>query len=222
VNIDDLFYAWDGGAGDTIDSITAPLYYAYSAFKLVPRSASDVVATVVSCPADKCAEDLVSGDLIVTEIMKDPAMVDDTDGEWFEVYNASGGSVNLDGFGLYDDGSDATTLTSSDVFAAGAYIVLCRDADLASNGGLPCDIEYSGFNLANGDDEVGLGSAASSVDWVGYDDATFPDTAGASMALDYRYMGAGTNDDGSYWCDGTASYGDGDLGSPGARNSACP
>src|SRR5690606_23582244 len=45
---------------------------------------------------------------------------------------------------------------------------------------------------------------------------------GASTALDPRQIDPGGNDDEANWCPGEASYGDGDLGTPGAANSECP
>jgi hypothetical protein len=175
------------------------------------------------CRADKCAADLVAGDLVITEIMKNPAAVDDTTpgGEWFELYNASGGTVDLNGLDLWDDDTDATTLSSADVFAARATIVLGNNADTSTNGGVTVDIEYSGVSLANGDDEVGLGDRTAPIDHVAYTDAAFPDTSGASLSLDPGSMDVVANDDGANWCDGQTAYGVGDLGTPGAANDTC-
>ncbi len=222
VLVDDMFHEHGLGDGDIIESITAPLYYSYEAFKLEPRSAADVTASAPPCPADSCVGDLGTGDLVVTEIMKNPNAASDTDGEWFEIYNASGGSVNLDGLELWDAGGDTTTISSGDVFPAGSYIVLCRDADTSVNGGVPTDIEYSGFSLTNDDDEIGLGLGSTTFDLVAYDDHSYPDTAGASMALDNRYTSAAANDNPSRWCEGSSVFGGGDLGTPGSRNGTCP
>lgn len=42
VNIDDLFYDFDGSNGAHWDSVTGPLYYSYETWQLEPRSASDM------------------------------------------------------------------------------------------------------------------------------------------------------------------------------------
>ena len=42
-------------------------------------------------------DQLVAGDLVVTEIMNNPAVVTDNVGEWFEIYNNSGREINLNG-----------------------------------------------------------------------------------------------------------------------------
>ena len=57
------------------------------------------------------------------------------------------------------------------------------------------------------------------IEWDG--GAIFPDPTGASMTLSPGFD-ANDNDNGFNWCEGTSSYGDGDLGTPGAENDACP
>jgi hypothetical protein len=226
--VDDLLYDWSAdymlGEGDTFGSITGLVYYSYSTWKLEPRAMTDYADyTPLPCPADKCYEDLVAGDLIITEFMKNPNAVGDGDGEYFEVYNASGGSVSLGGMPVWDDGSDSFTASSSDVFAAGDYIVFGTNADLKTNGGIDVDIEYGGsMSLANGDDEIGLGDTAAPIDYVAYTDAAFPDTAGASANLDPGAMDTKSNDDGANWCDSTTAIGKlGDFGTPGDANETC-
>ena len=44
------------------------------------------------------------GDLVITEIMIDPVVVDDSYGEYIEIYNTSAGVIPLDGFVLQDSG----------------------------------------------------------------------------------------------------------------------
>ena len=187
-----------------------------------PRSEGDLVDYAPApCPADKCVADLVAGDLVITEIMKDPSAVGDSDGEFFEVYNASGGSVNLDGLALWDDGSDSETASSSDVFKDGEYIVFGNNIDSSANGGLTVDIEF-GMSVGNSDDEIGLGDTKSPIDYVAYNDTDFPDTAGYSMQLDAAVLSATDNDSGENWCLASTSYGDGDFGTPGSVNDSCP
>jgi hypothetical protein len=43
VTIDDLFYQANMSDGDTYSSVTGVITYSYSAYKLLPRDASDVV-----------------------------------------------------------------------------------------------------------------------------------------------------------------------------------
>ena len=168
-------------------------------------------------------EDLVIGELVVTEIMQNPAAVSDGDGEWIEIYNASGVDVDLDGLEVSDLGSDSFVVDTSIVVAAGEYAVLAKNADAATNGGLPVDFEYgSGMTLGNSDDEVVLSNSTTVLDTVAYDGGpAFPDPSGASMNLDPGATDELANDDGANWCEASNSYGDGDLGTPGAANDGC-
>ena len=170
--------------------------------------------------------DLVEGDLIISEFMQNPAKVDDSLGEWFEVYNNSGGTLDLDGLYVADDGSDSFTVSGALLVDAGDYVVFGNNSDSKTNGGVTVDYSYgTSMALANGDDEIVLADSSklgTIYDEIAYDDgATFPDGSGASAQLNDDTWDAGDNDDGSNWCLGTASYGDGDLGTPGADNAVC-
>ena len=97
---------------------------------------------------------LSPGDLIITELMADPLLVKDDYGEYFELYNASGSTINLNGLLIRDDDGSSHAI-SSDVFvAAGALAVLGVDANLATNGGYTADYVYNDFYLSNSSDEV--------------------------------------------------------------------
>lgn len=58
------------------------------------------------------------GDLLFTEFQSDPSEVPEYDGEWFEVYNNSGGNVDLRGVTFALEDGTAFTVTSSLVVAA--------------------------------------------------------------------------------------------------------
>jgi hypothetical protein len=158
------------------------------------------------------------GDLVITEIMKNPAAVADANGEWFEIYNASGGEINLSGLEIKDDGTDSHTIPSDVLVAAGDYALLAINDDSGTNGGLPpVDYEYSGFTLDDTEDEIVLMSGAVEVDRVAYGGRTgFPDPTGASMYLIDVVL---DNNVGSNWAEDTWHvYGDGDFGTPGVAN----
>ncbi|MEM6700084.1 MAG: HYR domain-containing protein, partial [Bacteroidota bacterium] len=60
------------------------------------------------------------------------------------------------------------------------------------------------------------------IDVVAYDGgSTFPNSNGASISLNPDFLDADNNNGGN-WCISTSTYGDGDLGTPGAANDACP
>ena len=170
--------------------------------------------------------DLSVGDLVITEVMRNPKAVTDGNGEWFEVLNQSGGTVDLDGLYVYDDGSNAFTVSSALLVADGAYVVFGNNGTSASNGGVSVDYAYSGasMSLGNGDDELYLAESSSKtvvIDDVSWNDDYYPDTEGAAATLDADYDTATENDHEGNWCDATTSYGSGDTGTPGAANDSC-
>jgi len=158
--------------------------------------------------------------IVINEIMQNPNVVDDTDGEWFELYNAGSESVDLNGCVISDNGSDSPhTINASLVVPADGYAVLARNADFASNGGVTVDYEYAGIDIGNTDDEIVITCCGTEIDRVNYDDgATFPDPTGASMFLKDSDL---DNNAGENWCESTSVYGGGDLGTPGAQNDTC-
>jgi hypothetical protein len=168
--------------------------------------------------------DLSPGDLVITEVMQNPAAVIDSDGEWFEVYVAYSQEVDLNGLTISDVGSDSHTITSSLVVQPGSYVVFGRTGDLVSNGGVSVDYEYAGdMSLSNAADEIVLAAGATQIDAVAYDEsAGWPDPLGASMQLDSGSRNSADNDTSSNWCTtAVATYGDGDKGTPGATNEDC-
>ena len=163
------------------------------------------------------------GAIIVSEVMQNPAAVSDNDGEWFELHNTTGGSIDLDGCQLSDDDGLDHTISGPLVVGAGGYLVLGTEGDTGLNGGIPLDYEYGGgLDLTNGSDEVILRCGGQQIDRIGWDDgATFPDPTGASMSLAPAYLDEAANDDGAHWCEASSTYGDGDLGTPGEFNDPC-
>lgn len=170
-----------------------------------------------------------SGWVVITEIMKDPAAVADTKGEWVEVYNALPWRVNLEGCVLSDDGGSQHVITNGGAglrFLPGRYLVLGNNADLATNGGVHVDYVYNSFSLGNGADQVILSRADGVVlDRVDYDDGvTFPDAAGKSLSLKIAARDAVSNDSGASWCPASSAISatNADAGTPGADNDSCP
>ncbi|MEL6944645.1 MAG: hypothetical protein AAFO82_18465, partial [Bacteroidota bacterium] len=100
---------------------------------------------------------------------------------------------------------------------------LARSGDQNTNGGVAVDYEYDRFTLGNETDQVIIECNGLVIDSVGYDNgATFPNPTGASMSLNPNNLNAADNDNGANWCEASSAYGDGDLGTPGAANDACP
>jgi len=154
--------------------------------------------------------------LVITEIMQNPRAVSDNDGEWFEVFNPTLSTINMNGWTIRDNDSDAHTITGDLFVASGAYVVLGRNDNPAQNGGVTVDYEYSGFTLANGADEVVLVRPDSSIsDEAEYDGGSqWPDPNGASMELD---SAMNDNNVGANWSEATDLIsGSSDKGTPGS------
>jgi len=164
-----------------------------------------------------------AGDLIITEIMKNPGpSITDANGEWFEIYNATSVALDLFGLEIADQGSDSHVIGSHVVIAAGGYAVLGRNANPAANGGVSVDYQYSGIGLTNGDDEIELWAGNALIDSVAYTDAAFPDVEGVSLNLAGSVLDDGDNDLGSSWCGASSGYGTASQqGTPGNANTSC-
>lgn len=161
------------------------------------------------------------GDVIVTEIMQNPSAVSDGSGEFFEVYNTTASTINLDGWVIKDKDSDSHTIDNGGTLNinAGEYIVLSINSDSSTNGGVTAAYEYSGMFLANGSDEVMLVENGVTIDSVAYDNgSTFPDPNGKSMELlDVN----SDNNVGANWAEALSAWtgSAGDFGSPGTQNT---
>jgi hypothetical protein len=86
-----------------------------------------------------CGQVCTAGMLVINELMMDPLAVDDTQGEWFELYNPQPFPIDIRGFVIKDLGSDTHTITSAlpIIVPAGGVAVLARNANMATNGGVP-------------------------------------------------------------------------------------
>ena len=171
---------------------------------------------------------LTGGELVITEIMQNPAGVADAAGEYFEIYNLTPFTINLNGMVISDLGIDSHTVVGDVFIPAQSYFVFGINGDFVTNGGVDVNYAYSGLVLGNGADELYLFTEAFSgapvIDFVEWDDgATFPDPTGASMELQGDLEV--DNRLGSNWQAATSSWPgsiSGDFGSPGLPNSVVP
>ena len=184
-------------------------------------------------PGDLCDEGCVvepmsanPGDIIFTEIMKDPKEVEDIYGEWLELRNMTSQPIDLNAWTLEDLDSDWHRIYQPGgvVVPPNSYAILGANADVEANGGLVPDYAYDNdeFWLANGADEVVLKSGDTMIDQVALDDGeTFPDQAGRALSLEPAAHDASSNDLGVNWCNAYSVYGNGDYGTPGTANPTC-
>ncbi|MBL4634712.1 MAG: lamin tail domain-containing protein [Kofleriaceae bacterium] len=183
-------------------------------------------------PSD-CATAPGPGQLIITEIQKDPCadqgagcLLNDISAEWFEVQNVSNVKLQLLNMIIRDDGIESITVSTPLTVAPGQRVVLGNNSNTALNGDVTLDYQYMAafFVLANGADEIILVNPLTSVeiDRVFYNTVNFPDFRGSSLSLDPDFYDGTSNDDGLNWCDGDVLYGPGDFGTPGQVNPQCP
>lgn len=173
---------------------------------------------------------VLPGDLLITEIMNNPAKVDDSKGEWFEVYNSTPGPIDLKGLVIRHqlvavDPNAVETISKSFVIPAFGYAVLGNNGDVASNGGVKVDYVYSAkVSLNNSKDHLAIETAevpATTIDASTYDSAKLS-LSGKSRSLDPAAMTMFGNDDDTNFC-GSKSLipGSTDFGTPGAPNDSC-
>lgn len=164
-----------------------------------------------------------AGQVVITEIMPDPATISDTNGEWFELRNTSAGPVELRGceFGDNLTPTPSTFIVESGVLIpAGGFATFAR----STMAGFTASYVYpSAWALANTTaDEVRLRCGGVTIDSVIFTSA-FGFASGASMSLDPGSTNAAANDTSTNWCRGTGTYEatGPNLGTPGAANPVC-
>ena len=230
--VDDLL--WDSGpvyVGDTMTGLTGLLFYSYDNFKISPRYEADVEGYVTAgCGADKCADELVSGDLVITEIMADPQNGDDDHCEWVEIYNASGGSVNLFGLKVGDNDSESKWgSVNSDVIVTDGHYAVINNSN-ATDRAAYCPNHASAyavdgfhggtFTFSN----TGEGDPATLVTPSGVVVDTSALTGGTDT-FSSQVLTATDNDNDSEWCEATTplveNAGTVDYGTPGSANPSC-
>ena len=92
--------------------------------------------------------------VFISEVMINPQTVNDSSGEYIELYNADTIPVNLDGWILTDKNHDLHMIEIDFTLNPGEYVVLARNGDTISNGGVATDYVYSNISLANNEDAL--------------------------------------------------------------------
>ncbi len=158
-------------------------------------------------------------EVVIAEVLQNPAATSDSVGEWFELANAGNETIDLDGFSVQDEDGDHFEVDQTLLLAPGERAVLGTNGDRTRNGGVDVDVDYGdAMRLHNTFDELIVNDPSGiQVDVVRWDDGrTFPDPDGASMQLADV---AEANDDGANWCESARRWGTGDFGSPGTAGS---
>ena len=157
-------------------------------------------------------------ELVVSEFQRNPNVVADDAGEWLELAGARiGEAVSLSQLEIADGGVDLMHVATSIQLEAGEVCLIAASGLPGANGGFRPQIAWpiGSMQLANATDELRLrdrmsGTLLDSVDW----DPSWPGAVGTSAERE-DLLDAGTIDN---FVAGSASYGLGDLGSPGRKN----
>ena len=175
------------------------------------------------------AEELVSGDLIITEIQN---FTRDNDEEWIEFYNTTGQNIDLFGLQIINDQNNAYLIATHLLMAPAEYLIAGRTDNPNQNGGLELDIEYGSFALGDQDDLISIfyddgftQLEIASLQYTGSDN--WRSNRGYSKIVsDVSLI---PNNNTSYWCYSSSLYAStrqiwntGNLyGTPGAPNDSC-
>lgn len=156
------------------------------------------------------------GELVITELMANPASVGDTLGEWFEVRALT--DLDLNGLELSNGGAPVVISGSTCLrLSANTSAVFVRSADSSLNGGITGAAGTFNFDLLNSGGAISINSGSTLIDTVSYTGSV----AGVASQLDPQKLDAVSNDDSGNYCLATSVYGDGDKGTPGQDNTAC-
>lgn len=151
----------------------------------------------------------------ITEIMPDPSMVSDSYGEWFEIFNSTDTSININGWIIKDLDDDYHIIGSEGlevIIEPGEYVVMARNDNQSLNGGISVGYQYSNFTLSSNDEIILTNSSGAILDEVHYTDSWAYDN-GVSMEIHDIELDNGIYEN---WFSSIAQYGNGDYGTPGA------
>jgi hypothetical protein len=153
------------------------------------------------------------GDILVTEIMADPAAVDDSQGEYFELFNATSSDINIDGWIIKDDGSNTHTLDNggSLIIAANDFLVIGKGDGSYNNRDYQLPDSWA---ISNSDDEIVLEYNGTEICRINYTDG---DMFGDGIAMELNNINnhtAGVTIEDDYVA-ATSPLMDNDMGSPG-------
>ncbi len=170
------------------------------------------------------AGNLGTGDLLISEIMYDPTALTDAEGEWFEVYNTTSRSVDLNNLVIRKNDTESHVIKGPFILAAHGYVVLARTENAVPgtkylyNSSITLNNTGCMLTICNYGTNGNDGSVICSVN---YGNDGFPKTSGASLCLDPGKMTLAAVAAGNSWCISRSIYTTGDLGTPGSVNDPC-
>jgi len=158
---------------------------------------------------------LASVDIILNEFMAEPlASCSEELGEWIELFNRSGGWINLSGWSIENELGQVVTFPTYLIPPEG-FFVLASCSDISMNGGVSPDFTYNFFRIQNTGRLILRNPSKGIVDELIYD-GEWPVSTGSSCE---RINPGWVTSLSSTWARATDVYGDGDYGTPGQMNS---
>ncbi|MCB9566061.1 MAG: lamin tail domain-containing protein [Myxococcales bacterium] len=217
--------------GGSFTAINGPLNFTFDNFKIAPRMTSDLEGYMEPMQLGVGVDDLLPGDLIISEIMFNPTCAGDPC-EWIEVYNTAGVDVNLMGLRIQDSQFNPNAqgvISDPVILAPGDYAWLGRGTVNAWPYMTPADAHYGAnpaLNNGGGGDLVAILNTNEILDQTANYLPPMANTSGISLHLMPGQLDALANDDLANWCYSTIVYdsplGVDEYGTPGAANEmAC-
>ncbi|MBL4632820.1 MAG: lamin tail domain-containing protein [Kofleriaceae bacterium] len=168
-----------------------------------------------------CSANLLTGDLVITEVMANPEGEDEGN-EYFEIYNATSAAIDLAGLVLEKSAVDGSKVKehvmSTTIIEAGQYLAL--------GGVLPeFRAPYIAYGYAdalgamtNSGGQLALRCKETEVDRLIYGEAASGRSQGLDGNISPDHL---ANDDISNFCDATTEFATDAFGSPGVANEPC-
>lgn len=94
---------------------------------------------------------VANANLVISEVMANPAGLLDRWGEWFEVYNAGSEELDLEGIRFESNGTQSFTVAGNHILAPDEYYVFGASDNMDVNGGVPVDYRYDYYHFSLND-----------------------------------------------------------------------
>lgn len=172
----------------------------------------------------------VFGDVVITEVMYDDA--GGTEIDFIEIHNTTGATIDISGWVVIDGanypasgGEGAFQVPASTSIAAGAYLVLVKDAGSGLTGAIQCTQYFGSFTLGNTGDNIALYTAQTGGTLIdGSLTVQYPDEGVNGTSIEKCDPNATWTNDPAAWIPSTTAF----AGSarylfctPGAPNTPC-
>jgi len=182
-----------------------------------------VILLLVVTPVARAVPPEALGDVTVTEIQADPTRNAQYYAEWFELYNNSGKTLDMNGVLIETANGSFTIAGPPIVVGVGDYLVLGVSSDTGINGGVGVDYVYDfgDVNLEGPDDRVKVSYEGVTLDDLDWDSSWSFTPDNAMACAPNASANEWANDLPGNWCPSQVFMASGMYGSPGEENEYC-